>query len=100
MTPAMIQVLFGVLGISVTLLLFLFGYILNRVNAVAKEQSDMGKHFAENYVRGHEIQEVKQQITQLRTEVTNNITSLRTELTNRVEKLTDAVHQLIGQNSK
>lgn len=100
MNPVVIHVLFGILGISVTLLLFLFGYILNRVNAVAKEQSDMGRHIAENYVRDHEVQEVKQQITQLRNEVSSNIVLLRNELTNRMEKLTDAVSKLISQNAK
>jgi len=93
-----VQVILWVLGIAVTVLVGLFGFLANWVKDIDRKQSAQAQHFAENYVRGHEIQEVKRVVENLRSEMSVAVAELRTEMTHQVGELTKAVWQLVGQN--
>lgn len=58
-----------------------------KIDDVAQKQATDFAHIAENYVRGHEIVEVKRAVE-----------TLRQELTGKVDELLKAVHQLIGKH--
>lgn len=73
-------------------LLFLANW-LHKLDSTVKDQAqaiaDVRTHTAENYVRGHEIAEVKAAVSEL-----------RTSLTTKVDELLKAVHELIGKQSR
>ena len=73
-------------------LLFIANW-LHRVSGQVRETSNdlanLRAHVAENYVRGHEVAEVRRAV-----EV------LRKELTHKVDELLKAVHELIGQKTR
>lgn len=103
-----IDVILWVLGIAVMVLAGLFGFLVNRgnrqderMNKLDEKLAQHARHTAENYVRGHEIAEVKSAVSALRTEMTTAVGELRTEITHQVSELTKAVYQMMGQqNSK
>lgn len=89
------QVLLWILGVAVMVLMAAIGFMVNwnrgqdtRMADMEKELSKLARHTAENYVRGHEIAEVKKMIG-----------DLRTEFAHQIGELTKAVHQMIGQNN-
>lgn len=95
------------LAIAVTILSGLFGYCMYRISRVEdsgksteRDVAKLAQHVAENYVRGHEISEVKRAVEALRTDLQTQITTLRTELTSQVGDLVKAVNQMIGQHNK
>lgn len=102
------DIVLWVLGTAVAALFGVFGFLVNwnrsqdaRMGEIEKEASKLARHTAENYVRGHEIAEVKKAVADLRAEMTVAVGDLRTELTHQVGELTKAVYQLLGQqNSK
>lgn len=63
--------------------------VSKRVSETSREVERMRSHVAENYVRGHEVSEVKRAV-----EV------LRQDLTLKVDELLKAVHELIGKQSR
>lgn len=84
----------------VTGLVFLANWlhrVAGQVRDTAQEVANLRAHIAENYVRGHEIAEVKKAVADLRQEMTQVVAELRVELTHKVDELTKAVFQLIGQ---
>lgn len=81
------------IGIGMPVLTAAVLFLANWVRGVAAKQSDTARavetlraHVAENYVRGHEVAEVKRAVE-----------TLRQELTHKVDELLKAVHELIGQ---
>ena len=90
MTPDAIAWAVG-LGLPILTAIVLF--LANWIRSISSQVSDQGKevaslrsHVAENYVRGHEIAEVKRVVE-----------NLRQELTHKVDELLKAVHQVIGK---
>jgi uncharacterized protein YoxC len=61
--------------------------VSKKVAETSREVERMRSHVAENYVRGHEVTEVKRAVEML-----------RQELTHKVDELLKAVHELIGQS--
>jgi hypothetical protein len=80
-------------GIGIPVLTGAVLFLANWVRGVSAKQADTARaveslraHVAENYVRGHEVAEVKRAVE-----------TLRQELTHKVDELLKAVHELIGQ---
>lgn len=102
------EIILWVLGVAVTVLMAAFGFNVTwnrgqdeRMGKIEKDLSSLARHTAENYVRGHEIAEVKKVVADLRAEMSSVVGELRVELTHKVDELTKAVYQLLGQqNSK
>jgi len=94
MTPEAIAWAIG-LGLPILTAAVLF--LANWLHRVTNEIAELRAHVAENYVRGHEIAEVKKAVADLRQEMTAIVAELRVELTHKVDELTKAVFQLIGQ---
>lgn len=97
-----IQVILWVLGVAVLVLSSLFGFLVKRgnqqderMNKLDEKLTQHARHTAENYVRGHEIAEVKNAVSTLRTEMTTAVGNLRTE----IGDLTKAVYQMMGQQN-
>lgn len=84
-----VEVVQWILGVAVTVLAGLFGYLASRQNATDTKLSALAQHVAENYVRGHEIARVERAVS-----------DLRQELTHKVDELLKAVHELIGSRTK
>lgn len=81
-----VEVILWILGALISALTVALGYLAGRVNDISRKQADLAQHVAENYVRGHEIQEVKRAVGEL-----------RVELTHKVDELLKLVHELIGK---
>lgn len=81
-------VVLWILGAFISVLGIVVGYLASRINELTRAQATLAQHVAENYVRGHEIVEVKRAVE-----------SLRLELTHKVDELLKAVHELIGKQS-
>lgn len=101
-----VQVVLWVLGVAVLVLSALFGFLVNwnrgqdaRMGEIEKEAAKMARHTAENYVRGHEIAEVKKAVSDLRVEMANRVDKLQTEIAHQVTELTKAVYQAIGRSN-
>lgn len=103
------QTVLWILGAAVTILVAVVSYIggrigkveerLNlRVDAVAKDVADLNRHLADNFVRGHEIAEVKRLVETIRSDMAAALENMRTEVQHQVNELTKAVYQLIGKN--
>lgn len=97
MTAEIIQ---WILGVAIMVLFSVIGFLINwnrgqdaRMADIEKEASKLARHTAENYVRGHEIAEVKKVISDLRVEMSTQIIELRREVTHRLEDLTKALLQ-------
>lgn len=82
------------IGLGLPILTAAVLFLANWMRGLAKQTADNARdiaglraHVAENYVRGHEVAEVKRAV-----EV------LRQELTHKVDELLKAVHELIGQS--
>lgn len=113
MTPAVVQIVLWVLGIAVMVLFGVIGFLVNwnrgqddRTAKLEEKVSANMRHTAENYVRGHEIAEVKKGISDLRIEMGSQMSDMRTdvarqigELARNVGELTKAVYQNIGHSS-
>lgn len=100
------DVILWVLGVAVTVLMVAFGFHVTwnrgqdeRMGKIEKDLSALARHTAENYVRGHEIAEVKKAVADLRSEMTEAVRELRVELTHKVDELTKAVYQSIGRQN-
>jgi molybdopterin converting factor small subunit len=65
---------------------------LEAVANVDKRVSDLSTHMAENYVRGHEIAEVKRIVESLRSDMQQQVKDLRVELSAQIRSLVDAVN--------
>lgn len=101
------DVVLWILGVAVAVLFAVFGYIVSwnnrqdtRMGEIEKAQSQHSRHTAENYVRGHEIAEVKKVVADLRTELNSRISEMSNELSHQISELIKAVYQNIGSNSK
>lgn len=95
------QVILWIFGSVITVLGLVVGYVLGRVNKLDDRINDafrqiaaLDKYVAENYVRGHEISEVKRAIDALRTEVGNAVTSIRDEVQRQIGDMTRAIIQM------
>lgn len=95
-----------IFGIGFAVLSGVIGFLIKRDGLqderMAKLEDKLAahvRHTAENYVRGHEIAEVKRAISDLRTEMTGMVNELRKEVTHEINELTKAVNQMIGQNN-
>lgn len=78
------------LPVLTAVILFLANWVRGlsaKVHDNAREVASLRAHVAENYVRGHEVAEVKRAVE-----------TLRQELTNKVDELLKAVHELIGSS--
>ena len=82
------------IGIGLPVLTAAVLFLGNWIKGIAAKQADTARavetlraHVAENYVRGHEVAEVKRAVE-----------TLRQELTHKVDELLKAVHELIGQS--
>lgn len=102
-----VDVVLWVLGVAVTALMAALGFLVNwnrgqdaRMGEIEKDAARLARHTAENYVRGHEIAEVKAAVAALRVEMTTAVAELRNELAHQVGELTKAVYQMMGQNNK
>lgn len=112
-----VQVILWILGIAVMALTGVIGFLVNwnrgqdeRMGKIEDKVSTNARHTAENYVRGHEIAEVKKavadlrmettaSISELRTEMSAAVGNLRTEVSHQIGELTKAVYQMMGQNN-
>lgn len=95
------QIVMWVFGILIGALTVVCGYLAgriskvdDRVNAAFNKIAENERHLADNYVRGHEISEVKRAIEALRTEVGAAVASIRSEVQTQIGELTKAVLQL------
>lgn len=70
-----------------------------RHDALAEKVASQDRYLSENYVRGHEIAEVKAAVSSLRTELTTAINAARTEQAAQMTRLSDLVNQLVGKHS-
>jgi uncharacterized protein YoxC len=96
-----------ILGSGITILAVAFGYLAGRIgkvedrmnaraDAVAKELSDLKGYLSDNYVRGHEIAEVKRLVEAMRQDMATAVKDLRAEVQHQVSELTKAVLATIG----
>lgn len=113
MNVQIIQIVLWILGVAVMALFAVIGFLVNwsrgqddRIGKVEEKVSANMRHTAENYVRGHEIAEVKKGILDLRIEMGSQISDMRAdvgrqvaELARQVGELTKAVYQNIGHSS-
>lgn len=95
------QIVLWIFGSLIGALAMVCGYLAgriskldDRVNACFNKIAENERHLADNYVRGHEISEVKRAIEALRAEVGQAVASIRTEVQNQIGELTKAVLQL------
>lgn len=95
------QVILWIFGSVITVLGLVVGYVLGRVNKLDDRINDafrqiaaLDKYVAENYVRGHEISEVKRAIEALRTEVGQAVTAIRDEVQRQIGDMTKAIIQM------
>lgn len=95
------QVILWIFGSVITVLGLVVGYVLGRVNKLDdrinesfRQLAALDKYVAENYVRGHEISEVKRAIEALRTEVGQAVTSIRDEVQRQLGDMTKAILQM------
>lgn len=100
------EIVLWIFGAIITVMGLVIGHVLMRIgkqdDRIANAEKGIGElraHVAENYVRGHEIAEVKAIAEQIRIEMTTSIQGLRTEVQHQVTELTKAVYQLIGQKN-
>lgn len=96
MTADIIQ---WILGVAIMVLFGVIGFLINwnrgqdlRMGEIEKEASRQARHTAENYVRGHEIAEVKKAVGDLRVEMAGQVKELAAE----VSALTKAVYEMMG----
>lgn len=94
------------IGLGLPILTAAVLFLANWLRDVSKKAADTAQevdrlrsHVAENYVRGHEIAEVKKAVADLRTEMTQAVGELRTELGHQLGELTKALYQMIGQQN-
>jgi len=102
MTADIIQ---WILGVAIMVLFGVIGFLINwnrgqdlRMGEIEKEAAKQARHTAENYVRGHEIAEVKKVVADLRTELNARISDLSKELSHQIGELTKAVYENIGSS--
>lgn len=96
----------ALLSIALTAAYTVFGFLiawLKKVDArhdsLADKVASQDRYLSENYVRGHEIAEVKAAVSSLRTELTTAINAARTEQAAQMTRLSDLVNQLVGKHS-
>jgi hypothetical protein len=86
------DVILWVLGAFISVLGLVVGFLANwnhgqdkRMGEIEKDLAKHMRHTAENYVRGHEVSEVRRAVQ---------------ELTHKVDELLKVVHELVGKQSK
>lgn len=107
----------ALLGILLTGAYVVFGFLVAwhkrsdaRHDALAEKVASQDRYMSENYVRGHEMGEVKGQVSALRTEMNKRLDDMRSELSTAINdarkeqtlqmgELSKLVNQLIGKHT-
>lgn len=99
-----LTVVLWVLGALIAAITVVVGFLAQwnhgqdkRMGEIEKELAMYMRHTAENYVRGHEIAEVKAAVSALRTEVMASVGELRVQIAHGMDELTKAVYINLGQ---